>query len=249
MASPAFSSANQSYTELIRRFGIETTPESVKRLTQLLAQQDSDLDEIARLIDKDPTLRQRLLRAANSGADADAGNIIESVEEALMRKGIGCALLLAMGTPLSFALTKTFKTMLSLQLDTIDPRRAPPLEGKYILGTIRFAGKAVGRVSLRISIESAAAISGALLGMKPEELTPGMVHDSVGELLNIITGNFKSNLSDAGLNCRLEPPLVSRTDDFSRPSVPGGGMERMAFKSGPLVLFVDVAVNPWNDGE
>lgn len=219
------------------------------RLTQLLAQQDSDLDEIARLIDKDPALRQRLLRAANSAADAEAGNIVESVEEALMRKGIGCALLMAMGTPLSLALAKTFQTMLSLRLDTVDPRKVAPLEGKYILGTIRFAGKAVGRVSLRISIESASAIAGMLLGMNPAEITPGMVHDSVGELLNIITGNFKSNLADAGLNCRLEPPLVSRTDESSHMAVTGGGLERMAFKSGQLVLFVEVAVNPWNDGD
>lgn len=248
MAVPTTPSSMGSYTELVSRYGIEPTPESVRRLTQLLAQQDSDLDEIARLIDRDPTLRQRLLRAANSGA-AETGNIVETVEEALMRNGIGCALLMAMGAPLSLALAKTFRTMLSLKLESIDLRKAPPLESKYLLATIRFMGKAVGRVSLRMNIGAGAAIAGTLLGVQSTEVTPGLVNDTVGELVNIITGNFKSNLSDAGLNCRLEPPLVTRTDETFRTSVPGGGLERMAFKAGDLIVFVDVAVNPWNDGD
>ena len=37
-------------------------------------------------------------------------------------------------------------------------------------------------------------------------LTPEMVRDSVGELVNIITGNLQSNISGAGILCKLEAP-------------------------------------------
>jgi hypothetical protein len=50
-----------------------------------------------------------LLRVANPRTPTNPNTPSETVEEALMRNGIGCALLLAMGTPLSLALIKTFK--------------------------------------------------------------------------------------------------------------------------------------------
>lgn len=71
--------------------------------------------------------------------------------------------------------------------------------------------------------------------------------DVIGELLNIMTGNFKSNLCDAGLECRLQPPEVDVTGDFSIPTTRGGGLEHMAFKAGKLQIFVAVSANPWSD--
>ena len=43
---------------------------------------------------------------------------------------------------------------------------------------------------------------------------PNEIRDVAGELLNIMTGNFKSNLCDAGLDCKLQPPEVTLTDRF-----------------------------------
>jgi len=235
-----------AYRELARRYGFEAQPESVSRLTQLVARQDCDVDEIARVIAKDPGLRARLLRAANPDAESEADYNVDTVEAALMRNGLGCALLLAMGTPLALVLIKTFRTMLSLKLDSVNPNSIPPLEGVHALGTIGFSGKAAGMVYLRMSPATARLIAGGILGLGEEDLGDDtVVDDAVGELLNIITGNFKSNLCDAGLDCRLEPPDVRRTEDFSTPCVPGGGVERMAFQTKGIVLFVDITVNPW----
>ena len=237
-----------NYKDLARRYGFAATPESVSRLTQLVARQDSDLDEIARAIDKDPALRARLLRVANPDADNEAEYTVETAEQALMRNGLGCALLLAMGTPLALALTKTFQTMLSLKLENVDPHVIEPLNCMHLLGMIGFSGKALGRVYLRMSEDSARHVAAGILGLDATELTEqGEVTDAIGELLNIMTGNFKSNLCDAGLDCRLQTPEVKRTDDLCTPTVPGGGLERMAFRAPKIVLFVDVTVNPWND--
>jgi chemotaxis protein CheX len=235
------------YKEIARRYGIAATPESVSRLTQLVARQDSCVDEIVRVIEKDPALSARLLRVANPRATDESEYTVGTVDEALMRNGIGCALLLAMGTPLSLALTKTFQTMLSLKLESVDVHQMDSLVGEHMLGSIGFAGKVVGHVYLRLSSTSAKAIAAGILGLAPEELGSDEIRDAAGELLNIMTGNFKSNLCDAGLDCKLQPPRVGMTEDFSTPIQPGGGLERLAFRAGQIEIFVDVTANPFFD--
>jgi chemotaxis protein CheX len=153
-----------------------------------------------------------------------------------------------MGTPLAQALTKSFQTMLSLRLEDIDRNTAEPLDGEHLLGTIGFSGKVEGRVYLRMNLASAKAIAAGILGINSDELTDtSEIKDAAGELLNIMTGNFKSNLCDAGLDCRLQAPEVKLSSDFNTPSVPGGGLERLAFCAGKIQLFVDVTANPWSE--
>ena len=53
---------NTSYQDLARRYGFAPKLESASRLTQLVARQDSDVDEIVKVINKDPALRDLLLR-------------------------------------------------------------------------------------------------------------------------------------------------------------------------------------------
>ena len=235
------------YNELARRYGFAPTPESVSRLTELVASQDCDMGELTRFITKDPILSARLLRVANPGAETEAAYEITTVEGAIMRNGIGCVLLLSMGTPLTHVLIKTFQTMLSLRLESVDPGSIPKLQGEHVLGTIAFSGKSIGRVYVRLGSSAAKVVAARITGLDVKELTdPAVVNDAVGELVNIMTGNFKSNLCDAGLDCRLEPPVVQRTKDLVTPTIPGGGLERLAFRSGQLFLFVDITVNPWH---
>jgi chemotaxis protein CheX len=152
------------------------------------------------------------------------------------------------GHPLTLALVKTFRTMLAAKLESVHPKAVARFPGEHLLGTIEFSGKAEGRVFLRLSQDGAKRVAAGVMGLKPEEITDASeVSDAIGELLNIITGNFKSNLCDAGLDCRLQPPTVTRCNSFDVPTIPGGGLERMAFRAPQIVLFVDVSVNPWNE--
>ena len=236
------------YKEFARRYGIAPTPESVSRLTQIVARQDCCVDEIVRVIEKDPGLSARLLRVANPRAADESEYTVGTVDAALMRNGIGCALLLAIGTPLSLALVKTFQTMLSLKLESVDTHQLNSLTGSHMRGAIGFSGKVTGHVYLRMSSASAKAIAAGILGLQPEELTDNdEIRDAAGELLNIMTGNFKSNLCDAGLDCKLQPPRVGMTDDISTPVEPGGGLERLAFRADKIEIFVEVTANPWAD--
>jgi CheY-specific phosphatase CheX len=237
-----------SYLELSRRYGFAPKPESASRLTQLVSRQDADLDEIAKVINKDESLRARLLRVANPEAENEAEYAIETVEDALMRNGMGCVLVLAMSTPLAAALVKTFQTMLSLKLESLDPRTAAPINGVHLLCQIDFSGKVVGHVLLRLSHDAGRAIAAGILGSTVAEMTDlNEVRDVAGELLNIMTGNFKSNLCDAGLECKLSPPDVRSTDDLSSPVARAGSIEQLAFRSGTIEIFVEVTANPWSD--
>ena len=97
--------------------------------------------------------------------------------------------------------------MLSLTLESIDPRNATPFQGEHLLGSIGFSGRAAGSVRLRLSLDSAKEVAGRVLGLAPNEVAdPDSVNDAVGELLGIMTGNFKSNLCDAGLDSAWNLP-------------------------------------------
>jgi CheY-specific phosphatase CheX len=96
-----------------------------------------------------------------------------------------------------------------------------------------------------MSSASAKAIAAGILGLEPGELGPDEIRDAAGELLNIMTGNFKSNLCDAGLDCKLQPPKVGLTDDYFTPIEPGSGLERLAFRADQIQIFVEVTANPW----
>lgn len=239
---------NLKFQELAKRYGLEPIPESVARLTDLVARQEADVDVLTKVISKDPALTARLLRAANPRATCEEDYAITSVEDALMRTGTACVLVLAMGAPLSMALIKTFNKMLGLKLESVNPKTVEPFQGEHTVGTVGFTGKSAGQVYLRLDAKGSLTIASRVLGLAAEEISnPDDVKDAIGELLNIITGNFQSNLCDAGLRSRLCTPSVGRQKDFSLPAIPGGSSERMAFRAGQILVYVDLTVNPWNE--
>lgn len=233
--------------DVAKRYGLEAIPESVRRLTQLVTRQDANLDDIAHVIAADRELTARLLASANPRAESEADYTFTTVEEALARSGVGCAMLLAMGEPLSRAVLKTFHTMLGIPLQS---RRISAMEAftsMHVLGEVSFSGRATGMVHLRLPSATARLAAERFLGMAPGELTDDSgVDDAIGELANIVVGNFKSNLCDAGLECKLSPPKISRTTEFKL-NTAGGLAERLGFRAKDMDLFVDIRVNPWDD--
>lgn len=244
-AAPALATPQQE--EIARKYGIEAIPASVQRLNQLLAKQNGDLDEFTKLLNQDKELCARLLRAANPRAETEDDYVCTTVEGALGRAGIGCAMLLAMTDPLTRAVLKAFQTMLTIPLETRRAGAMEPIQGEHLLTEVGFSGKATGHASLRLTHASANYAAGKLLGMTAAEVAEsGVLDDAIGELTNIVVGNFKSNLCDAGLTCKLSPPKITRTSEFKL-QANGGLAERLAFIAPDVVLFVDIRVNPWGE--
>ena len=231
--------------DLSKRYGLEAVPESVRRLGELISRPDATTEDIAKLVGKDKAFAARLLRAANPKAECEADYTATTVEEALQRTGMGSVLLVAMHDPLVRAVQKTFHTMLGVELKML-VTAALPFEGEHLLCEIAFTGKATGTAALRLTPPTAQQIAARVLGMPPADVADAAtIDDVIGELSNMVVGNFKSNLCDAGLNCKLSPPAIIRTSDFKLRSVPGSLAERIGFHAPELELFVDLNVNPW----
>jgi CheY-specific phosphatase CheX len=221
---------------------------SVSLLTQLVANRGSNTGKIAGLIEQDINLTERLLRAANPRATCKEDYVAATVEEALQRTGLSSALLLAMGDPLVSAITNTFQTMLAIDLKCMVSPTGHAFAGTHTLGEVSFAGKATGFLNLRLPTNAHLLIAGKLLGLAPTDLTdPTIADDVVGELCNMITGNFQSNLCDAGLKCVLSTPGIVRASDFKLRVVEGGTAERHGFSGAEFDLFADLSVNPWSE--
>ena len=234
--------------ELAKRFGLEPLSESVLRLTQLVARRDAVAEEVAKIISQDKSLAARLLRTANPKAESQADYSVTTVEEGLARIGMNWVLLLAMSDPVMRAVHNTFATMFAIELKPLTVNSMIPFEGEHVLGEVGFSGKATGVVHLRLVPAAATLVAARLLGVKPEELgSPAEVDDVIGELSNIVAGNFKSNLCDASLECKLSPPKITRTSDFKIHKPSGNVAERAGFRAPELDLFVDISVNPWNE--
>jgi chemotaxis protein CheX len=238
---------NTAEEEIAKKFGLEAVSDGVRRLTELLANQNASTADISKIISQDKELTARVLRAANPRAEDEFDYTITTVDAALLRSGIGGALLVAMTGPLLRAITKTFETMLARPLETVPARSLDPFVGEHITAEVAFAGKAAGAVQIRLQKSSARLFGAAMLGLTPEDLEDdGELRDVLGELANIIVGNFKSNLCDAGLTCKLSPPKIAATTDFKLRTQEGGLAERIGFQSDDEEFFVDVCVNPWS---
>ena len=234
--------------DLATKFGIEAIPDNVKRLAQLVSRQTAPREEIAKIICEDKNLLSRLLRAANPRAECEDDYVVTSVESAVMRTGVGCVLLLAMGDPLIRSVKRTFDTMLSAKLEGVEAGIIAFPKGDHVPGKVSFAGKATGRVCLRLAPATARNAAATILGIPADELgDDAEVDDVIGELTNMVVGSFKSNLCDAGLDCKLSPPEISRTDEFALKVEAGGLAERMGFRAKDVELFVDIQVDPWNN--
>jgi len=233
--------------DFAKQFGLDAVPEGVRRVTELVASQNASTEEIAKIISQDKELTARVLRAANPRAEDECDYTITTVDAAVMRSGIGGAILVAMSGPLIRAIGKTFETMLARPIESVPARSLAAFTEEHIAAEVAFAGKAVGSVQIRLEKPTARLFGAAMVGLAPEDFeNEDELTDVLGELANIIVGNFKSNLCDAGLTCKLSPPVIAKTNDSKLRSQEGGLAERIGFVSGDVHFFVDVCVNPWS---
>ena len=143
----------------------------------------------------------------------------------------------------SGAMTEVFDTMLSMQIELMDDGVQVNIDGERIVGSVGFAGKAVGSVSIQVNEAFARSITAAMLGMDDDEIDGDEeVHDVVGELSNMIGGDLKSRLCDEGLDCDLTIPTITRGSDFRTKTKGWERHERLVFRHQGQFALVDVYV-------
>jgi chemotaxis protein CheX len=219
------------------KYKLAAPPENVVRLAKLVQGAfASNVQEIATIIKADAALSARVIHVATRGRDINM-----DIDSAVARIGVHQITLVVLTELLLHAVSKTFSTMLKL---TLEAREILSNAGDQVVGCIHFKGQANGRVFLRIPCKAAEWMVPRFLGkdlpMEPSELLP----DVVGEILNIVGGNFKSNLVDAGLSCALSVPQVDTQTGFS----PGEGDDEfhlcLPLSTEGTGLFLDLIISP-----
>jgi CheY-specific phosphatase CheX len=143
----------------------------------------------------------------------------------------------------SGAMDEVFDTMLSMNIELADDGVQADVGGERIVGSVGFAGKAVGSVSIHVNEDFARSISAAMLGMEEDEIDGDEdVLDVIGELSNMVGGDLKSRLCDEGLSCDLSIPFITRGSDFRTETKGWERHESLVFRYQEQFALVDVYV-------
>ena len=106
---------------------------------------------------------------------------------------------------LELAVLEVFALMLGERLDTA-PEPAP-VHSLDVTSMVGLAGSLCGLLTLRCSSKSAALMATKMLGADGAGAKAQM-EDAVGEVCNMVAGNFKHKISGVGDGCKLSVPTV-----------------------------------------
>ncbi|PYV63634.1 MAG: hypothetical protein DMG95_06405 [Acidobacteria bacterium] len=124
---------------------------------------------------------------------------------------------------LDVASKEVFRMMVGCELQPAAEAHCKAAEFTAMVG---LAGELCGVLSVRCSQSSASQVAALMLDLAPETAAEH-AWDALGELANMIAGNFKNKLNGASDRCMLSIPTVITGADYT-------------FRS------VDVASPPWN---
>jgi chemotaxis protein CheX len=140
-----------------------------------------------------------------------------------------------------------FDTMLSMEVESIEGQPAETKNGNHIVGSVGFAGAVLGNLNLHVDEEFACLMTAAMLGMEVDEIEGDEeVHDVIGELCNMICGDLKSRLCDAGLTCELSIPSITTGKEFTIESRGWERSEQYRFRSHDHTAMVAVYMKSAN---
>ncbi|MBI5579447.1 MAG: chemotaxis protein CheX [Deltaproteobacteria bacterium] len=146
------------------------------------------------------------------------------------------------------AVKGVFQTMLSMSLELEEPPNFENITtGKHIVGTVGFAGAAMGNVSIFVSRQFACEIAAAMLSMTVDDIgSDEEVHDVIGEVCNMVGGDLKSRLCDSGFTCSLSIPSVTFGESFRTESKGWDRHERYGVRNSHHSALMEVYIKAAN---
>lgn len=113
---------------------------------------------------------------------------------------------------LGLSAREVFDVMLGSQLAA--PCEAVSGEGLEVTSMVGLAGQLCGVLTLRCDAGSAALMASKMLGIDLENAGPES-WDAVGEICNMVAGNFKNKISGLADGCQLSVPTVITGAEYS----------------------------------
>ncbi len=143
---------------------------------------------------------------------------------------------------------EVFSTMLTMELmDAEAPGADLEKRRTRVVGSVSFAGKAMGCVNVHVPSGFAREIAAGMLGMDLQEIEgEDEVCDVIGEIGNMIGGYLKSRFCDSGLPCELSIPSVTIGTDFRLDATNWDIHESFSFRNSANSVMAEVFLKSIN---
>lgn len=139
---------------------------------------------------------------------------------------------------LQLAMQEVFDLMLASPLQV--PAQPPAEQGLDITSMVGLAGQLCGVLSVRCSTKTAGRMASRMLGIEAEKAGQEM-WDAVGEICNMVAGNFKNKIPGLGDGCMLSVPTVITGGEYSLHSMVNDEIRTvLLFEGEPVVLTLEV---------
>jgi chemotaxis protein CheX len=139
---------------------------------------------------------------------------------------------------LDMATREVFELMLGCQLTVGAAAEAPIPEVTAMVG---LAGQLCGVLSVRCDQKAAALMASKMLGVELDKVG-AEVSDALGEVCNMVAGNFKNKIAGLAEGCMLSPPTVVTGSDYTLYSLAESpGLElNLVFEHRPIVISLQI---------
>jgi chemotaxis protein CheX len=139
---------------------------------------------------------------------------------------------------LELATREVFQLMLGCEL-TMPTEEISVVSGATSM--VGLAGQLCGVLSVHCDEKAGALMTSKMLGV-PLDKVGAEMSDALGEICNMVAGNFKNKISGLGDGCMLSPPTVVTGSDYSTYSLADSpALEtRLLFEGMPVVISLQI---------
>lgn len=140
---------------------------------------------------------------------------------------------------LQLAAREVFELMLNTKVQA--SQTADNDDGMDNTAMLGLAGQLCGVMKVRCRARAAALMASRMLGIDPERAGPEMF-DALGEVCNMIGGNFKNKISGLGDGCMLSVPTVITGADYNLHSLTVNHTLETAllFEGEPVIISLEI---------
>jgi len=141
------------------------------------------------------------------------------------------------------SIVETFDTMVSMNIEVSDSEPPDTAGISRMVAAVNFAGHVIGLINIQVTSELSRQMMANMLDVEPEEVEEGgEIKDMLAEIANIVGGNLKSALNDAGHTCVISTPSLTYGADFSIKSLSMERFERFVFSYQQEFIIVEVGL-------
>jgi chemotaxis protein CheX len=139
---------------------------------------------------------------------------------------------------LEVAAREVFELMLGCQLTLPALAEEATLEVTSMVG---LAGQLCGVLSVRCDKKAAVLMTSKMLGVELDKVGIEM-SDALGEVCNMVAGNFKNKIAGLSEGCMLSPPTVITGNDYTLHSLADSpALEvRLLFEGMPIAITLQI---------